>query len=247
MFQCHSSPRWMKPHKATPPTSTFDWQPRCGRESASLSGESGSSIQQTHKHRYFSVFYLNGVKHLHKWEASQYMYSTKKVIFFPKFSCKEKKNLDFIFQTVSVHSVRYVWDPNRSQKWGLAPDKIPTYFTHPPPEKQRTEQLNQTHPGPDPHCCQHTWNTPAAFFFFSLHLFKGSFRFIKTWVLFWWFSSSLLSVTFTSEIWKHGEAKRETSRTPQNQQPSQSSLLVTATPGSQHAKCSWLQEPFSSN
>lgn len=66
MFQCHSSPRWMKPHKATPPTPAFDWQPRGDGETASLSSKSSSSIQQTHKQRYFSVFYLNGVKHLHK-------------------------------------------------------------------------------------------------------------------------------------------------------------------------------------
>lgn len=59
-----------------------DWQP------AAL-----SSIQQTHRQPYFSLFYLNGVKHLHKWEASQYMYWQKVLsFFFFKFSCKRKKS-----------------------------------------------------------------------------------------------------------------------------------------------------------
>lgn len=59
-----------------------DWQP------AAL-----SSIQQTHRQPNFSLFYLNGVKHLHKWEASQYMYWQKVLsFFFFKFSCKRKKS-----------------------------------------------------------------------------------------------------------------------------------------------------------
>lgn len=65
MFQCHLCPRWNNPHKAMLPTLGCDWQPLGDTETASLSSES-SSIQQTHKHRYFSAFYLNGVKHLHK-------------------------------------------------------------------------------------------------------------------------------------------------------------------------------------
>lgn len=59
MFQCHSCPRRINPHKATLPTLGFDWQPLGDTETASLSAESSSSsIQETHKHRYFSVFFL---------------------------------------------------------------------------------------------------------------------------------------------------------------------------------------------
>lgn len=130
-WRCFNATRLLKPHK-TPPTQACDWQLHGDTETASL-----SNIQHTHTHtthRYLSVFYLNGVKHLHKWEASQYMYLTKKKVlfFFFKFSCKEKKILILFFKPFLYILWDMFWHKNRSQKCGLAPDKMPTYFTHPP-------------------------------------------------------------------------------------------------------------------
>lgn len=78
------------PHK-TLPTQAFDWQLHSDGGTSSL-----SNIQQTHKHPYFSVFYLNGVKHLHKWGLAIHVLD-KKVFFFPNLVLKKKKKKSWFY------------------------------------------------------------------------------------------------------------------------------------------------------
>lgn len=111
-----------------------------------------------HRQPYFSVFYLNGVKHLQKWEASQYIDKKQKKIF-SNFSCKEKKNM--IWFLVSVRSVRYV----QEQKSDTRPRSDMRY----PPTSQNQEQkqlITPEHPSP------HLTSFLRLFFFF-LKMFYG--------------------------------------------------------------------------
>lgn len=71
------------------------------------------------------------------------------------------------------------WDPNRSQKWGLAPDKIPN-ITHTSPRKQR-KWWEQTHPGPNHHCGQTPETPPITV---TVSLLKEEFQFVTTLVSF---------------------------------------------------------------
>lgn len=56
------------------------------------------------------------------------------------------------------------WHKNRSQKCGLAPDKMPTYFTHPPTSPKKIKNKTIKHPQV---CC---------------HPFTGQILFIKMWL-----------------------------------------------------------------
>lgn len=78
-----------------PPTQPCDWQPRDGKTASSKHSTDTSAGT-------FLFFYLNGVKHLHKWEASQYIDQTKKkksCLFFSlqiSFQWGEKSSINHL-------------------------------------------------------------------------------------------------------------------------------------------------------
>lgn len=106
-----------------------------------------------HRQPYFSVFYLNGVKHLQKWEASQYIDKKQKKIF-SNFSCKEKKKHDLIFSFCSFCEICSRTEVRHEASLRHA---LPTHLPKP-----RTKAVNHTWtPLTSPHLL------PAALFFFQ--------------------------------------------------------------------------------
>lgn len=167
---------WMEPHKATPPTPAFDWQPGGEGEPASL-----KAAFNRHTGSVTFLFFIWMEWNIYINEASQYMYSTKK-FFFSNLAVK-KKNLDFIlFLYILWDMFR---DPNRSQKWGLAPrQKIPTYV-HPPSSpktKKTTVRSSRSKSSPPP-----THLSSALLFL------KGTSCLFKLWVSFLWLCPSPLT------------------------------------------------------
>lgn len=128
----------------------------------------------------FLVFYLNGVKHLHKWEASQYIDLTKKVVFFsPPFCFKGEKKFNLIFKPFLYILWDMFRDMDRSQTRPHSPQN--SNILDPPPAIRNKE--NHKRPAlPD---LLNTRNiifvffSPLLFFFFikdSIRLSNGVFR-----------------------------------------------------------------------
>lgn len=108
----------------------------------------------------FLVFYLNGVKHLHKWEASQYIDPTKKKLSFPpplNLVSKGKKQSSIYILNLFCTFCEICSETWTEVKGGL--QKIPTYSTHRLPPQNKEKHKRPTLPDP--------LNTRNIFLFFN--------------------------------------------------------------------------------
>lgn len=125
----------------------------------------------------FLFFYLNGVKHLHKWEASQYIALTKKgcLPHPPNFVSKGKES-SIYFLNLFCTFCEICSETWTEVKRGLVLHKIPTYSTHPLPSEIK-KTINAPHP------VQHSKHNfcifPHYYYFLikdSIWLYNGVFR-----------------------------------------------------------------------
>lgn len=99
--------------------------------------------RQTSAFTFLFFFYLNGVKHLHKWEASQYTDPTKKSCLPPRFCFKGEKKSSIYFLNLFCTFCEICSDMDRSQMRPLSPQN--SNILNPAPALRNKKK---THKGP---------------------------------------------------------------------------------------------------
>lgn len=163
-WRCFSATQLLEPHKKASHAGlrlAAAWWKDGVLEKHSTDARTGS---------FLGFFYLNGVKHLHKWEAPATHWSDqkKKSCLFPppNFLSKEKKN-SIHFWNLFCTFCEISSETWTEDKWGLVLHKIPTCSTRPLRNKESHERPTL----PD---LLNTLKIHFAFFFVSITFIKVS-------------------------------------------------------------------------